>query len=84
FQKGAFADSLHHDDIRALWSHDTSKVLGRTKNNTLRLEEDDKGLRFELDLPRTTVGNDTYESVKRGDIAGVSFGFRAIQQEWEN
>lgn len=84
FQKGAFADSLSKDDIRALWSHDTSKVLGRTKNNTLRLEEDDVGLRFELDLPSTTLGNDTYESVKRGDIDGVSFGFRAINQDWEN
>ena len=30
-------------DIRALYDHDTSKVLGRVKNNTLRLESDDKG-----------------------------------------
>ena len=49
FRKGAFADSLEKDDQRFLWSHDTSKVLGRTKNGTLRLEEDDIGLRFELD-----------------------------------
>lgn len=84
FQKGAFADSLRSDDQLALWSHDISKVLGRTKNNTLRLEEDDIGLRFELDLPNTTLGNDTYESVKRSDIDGVSFGFRAEQQDWEN
>ncbi|WP_429998557.1 HK97 family phage prohead protease [Metabacillus fastidiosus] len=83
FQKGAFTESLAKHDIRALWSHDTSKVLGRTKNNTLRLTEDDVGLRFELDLPNTTVGNDTYESINRGDIDGVSFGFRAIQQHWE-
>lgn len=83
FKKGAFADSLNNDDQRFLWSHDTSKVLGRTKNDTLRLEEDNIGLRFELDLPQTSLGNDTYESIKRGDVDGVSFGFRAEDDEVE-
>lgn len=81
FRKGAFADSIGTDDQRFLWSHDTSKVLGRTKNGTLRLEEDAIGLRFELDLPSTTLGNDTYESIKRGDVDGVSFGFRMLDEE---
>lgn len=84
FQKGAFSETLANDEQRALWSHDNAKVLGRTKNNTLRLSEDDIGLRFELDLPNTTLGNDALESVKRGDIDGVSFGFRALEQDWEN
>lgn len=81
FQKGAFTESLQNDDQRFLWSHDTSKVLGRTKNNTLRLQEDDIGLRFELDLPDTTLGDDTYKSIKRGDVDGVSFGFRVEDDE---
>ncbi|MGY0692980.1 HK97 family phage prohead protease [Virgibacillus sp. FSP13] len=81
FKKGAFLESLNDDDQRFLWSHDLSKVLGRTKNSTLRLKEDDVGLRFELDLPSTTLGNDTYESIKRGDVDGVSFGFRAEDDE---
>jgi len=76
FKKGAFADSLKDGDQRFLWSHDRSKVLGRIKNGTLRLKEDDTGLHFELDLPKTTLGNDTYETIKRGDVDGVSFGFR--------
>lgn len=83
FKKGAFADSLSNDDQRFLWSHDTSKVLGRTKNNTLRLSEDDIGLRFELDLPDTTLGEDTYKSIKRGDVDGVSFGFSMISHDIE-
>ena len=83
FKRGAFADSLNSDDQRFLWSHDTSKVLGRTKNNTLRLFEDETGLRFELDLPKTTLGNDTYESIQRGDVDGVSFGFRKEDDEIE-
>ncbi|MGM7635641.1 HK97 family phage prohead protease [Bacillus sp. Hm123] len=83
FRQGAFTESLQKDDQRFLWSHDTSKVLGRTKNNTLRLVEDSIGLRFELDLPKTTLGNDTYESIKRGDVDGVSFGFNMIAQDIE-
>lgn len=83
FRKGAFAESLKNDDQRALWSHDTSQVLGRTKNNTLRLWEDDIGLRFELDLPPTTLGNDVYETIKRGDVDGVSFGFKMQKEEWD-
>lgn len=83
FEKGAFAEAIQKNDIRALWSHDKSKVLGRTKNNTLRLLEDDVGLRFEIDLPNNTLGNDTLESVNRGDVDGVSFGFRTIGQNWE-
>lgn len=81
FNKGAFADSLKNDDQRFLWSHDNSKVLGRIRNKTLRLEEDSTGLRFELDLPNTTLGNDTYESIKRGDVDGVSFGFKMESEE---
>lgn len=83
FRKGSFANSLENDDQRALWSHDTSQVLGRTKNGTLRLSEDDIGLRFELDLPNTTLGNDAYETIKRGDVDGVSFGFQKLVEEWD-
>ncbi len=83
FRKGAFTETLSKDDQRFLWSHDTSKVLGRTKNQTLRLFEDNIGLRFELDLPDTTLGDDTYKSIKRGDVDGVSFGFQMISHEIE-
>jgi len=36
-----------------------------------------------LDLPKTTLGNDTYETIKRGDVDGVSFGFIPRKQEWD-
>lgn len=83
FKRGAFSETLLTEDQRALWNHDTSNILGRVKSGTLRLEEDDVGLRFELDLPDTTQGNDIYELVKRGDIDGVSFGFKNPVQNWK-
>lgn len=83
FKRGAFTDSLTQDDQLALWSHDYSRVLGRTKNGTLRLFEDEIGLRFELDLADTTLGDDTYKTIKRGDVDGVSFGFQMVKEEWD-
>ena len=83
FAKGAFSDSLISDDQKALWNHDSNIVLGRTKNKTLALEEDSVGLRFSIMLPETTWGNDTYQTVKRGDVDGVSFGFIPSVEEWD-
>lgn len=50
---GAFSNSLRNSpDILFLSEHDVKKgLLGRTKSNTLRLAEDNIGLRFECDLP---------------------------------
>lgn len=75
---GAFATALASGaDIRALVDHDPSKLLGRTSNRTLRVGENDKGLWVSIDLPDTTYARDLAASVKRGDIRGMSFGFKA-------
>ena len=74
---GAFAASLGSGkDIRALVDHDPAKILGRTSAGTLRLGENDRGLWVSVDLPDTSYARDLAASVKRGDIKGMSFGFR--------
>lgn len=77
---GAFADTLA-DDVRALWNHDTGIVLGRTKSGTLRLHEDDTGLRIEIDPPDSASAQ--VESVKRGDVDQMSFGFKVLEDGWD-
>ncbi|MEW6771854.1 MAG: HK97 family phage prohead protease [Bacillota bacterium] len=79
---GAFTNTLKNDDIRLLVDHNPSMVLARTKNGTLKLKEDSKGLWFEAELPDTTVGRDVYTSIKRGDIDQMSFGFKVVKDRW--
>lgn len=80
---GAFARSLAAaPDVVALYDHDRRAILGRTKSGTLRLKEDQRGLKFEIDAPNTTVGRDVLEMVGRGDVTGASFAFTAKEQRW--
>jgi uncharacterized protein len=81
--QGAFSRSLQENTIKAFWNHRSDFVLGSTKNGTLRLNEDQIGLRFELDLPNNTWGNDAFESIQRGDVDGVSFGFYVRSDSWQ-
>lgn len=75
-RRGAFAKALAGGaDILALVDHNPQSLLGRTRTRTLRLEEDARGLAFEIDLPKTSVGADILELAERGDLGGASFGF---------
>lgn len=71
-------------DVRALMNHDTSKVLGRVKNGTLRLSTDQFGLNIECDLPDTSYARDVYSLIKDGYNNGLSFGFNVVKEEWKD
>lgn len=62
-------------DARALFNHDPNMLLGRAGAGTLRLSVDARGLKYEIDVPDTTVGKDVAASISRGDLAGSSFSF---------
>lgn len=80
---GAFVAAVERDDVRALWNHDPSVVLGRNRAGTLELEEDEKGLHVVIHPPDTQAGRDALTSVARGDVTQMSFSFRAIREAWE-
>lgn len=84
-KKGAFRRAIREgQDVRALRNHNPDNLLGRTTSKTLRLREDDTGLWIEVDSPDTTIGRDTVEQIRRGDLTGMSFAFIIRKEKWVN
>lgn len=79
---GAFKKTIRESDVRALINHDPNYVLGRTSSRTLRLSEDEKGLRYIITPPDTSFARDLVVSIERGDISQSSFGFTVVKDEW--
>jgi HK97 family phage prohead protease len=83
-QPGAFKSSLASGaDVLALVDHDRGKVLARTRSGSLKLQEDSKGLQFDLSLPETQSGRDVLALAERGDLGGMSFGFMVNGKDGE-
>jgi HK97 family phage prohead protease len=81
---GAFRASLASGrDVLALLDHRADVLLGRTRSGSLKLSEDSKGLRFELQLPDTAAARDVIALAERGDLGGMSFGFVATEEAWD-
>jgi len=79
---GAFRKTLSETpDVRLLVNHE-GLPMARTKNGTMRLYEDEKGLYFEANLANTTEARDLYTLVERGDVDQMSFAFRVIRQKY--
>ena len=79
---GAFEGRLN-DDVRFLINHDANLILARTTNGTLRLSVDDKGLKYEADMPNTSTARDLIELLKNGTISQSSFAFVVEDDSWE-
>ena len=84
---GAFTKTIRESDVRALFNHDVNLILGRSKPGgnkpaTLTLEEDSHGLSIGIDPPDTQTGRDLIESIRRGDVDQMSFGFEKMKDRW--
>ena len=88
--RGAFTKTLQErgtktsrDDIKALFNHDTSLVLGSKRAGTLKLSEDKTGLHYEvsldLDIPHH---RSAFLMIERGDVTNSSFGFDVLDEKW--
>lgn len=80
----AFNRTLDHGaDVRLLLNHD-GLPLARTKSGTLRLSTDDRGLKVDADLDaKSQLARDVMSAVSRGDMTGMSFGFRTIDDTYD-
>ena len=74
---GAFGKSLRQrsKDVRLYVNHNSDNVLASKRSGTLRMVEDEIGLRVEADLPNTTAANDLRELMRTGIVSTMSFGF---------
>lgn len=58
-------------------------LLARTASDTLKLAVDERGLKLVADIADTSIGNDVYQLIKRGDLTKMSFAFVANGEEEE-
>lgn len=80
-RRGAFQKSLQESDQVALWNHDSNLPLARKSAGTLKLAEDDRGLRYEIQINlANTWERDAYEAVKKRSVQGSSFTFKATRE----
>lgn len=70
-------------DVIMQYNHE-GRVFARTKNNTLSLRSDEKGLLIDADLGGTEIGRELYEEIKGGYTDKMSFGFTVRGETWEH
>ena len=82
-ERGAFKDAIGRDDVVFLINHD-GLPLARTRSGTLKLTEDDHGLKIETTLdPEDPDVKSIAGKMKRGDLDKMSFAFFPDVQEWD-
>ncbi len=82
---GAATKALKRSDIRGLYGHNSDSLLplGRQSAKTLRAKETDAGVTIEIDPPKRNPFVDALiESIERGDIREMSFGFSVKEDDW--
>jgi len=67
-------DETDMSDVIMQYDH-RGRVFARTRNNTLTVEPDDKGLFISADLGGTEIGRELYEEISGGYTDRMSFGF---------
>lgn len=72
-------------DVPFKYNHSNDNfVLARTRNKTLELISDEKGLFIRANLANITAGQDLYKLIKRGDIDKMSFGFSIAEDNYDS
>lgn len=84
-EKNAF-DGANMKDVPLKYNHsDSVPILARTRNKSLELSVDDKGLFIRAELLDTQDNIDMYKRIKAGLIDKMSFAFTVAKEgeDWE-
>lgn len=86
FAPGSLRQTLADEDIRAIYNHESSQIIGRKSSGTARFTEEEDGVWYEADPPDASWARDMLVSIRRGDVRENSFQFwveRREDQAWE-
>jgi HK97 family phage prohead protease len=75
-------DGADISDVRVLFNHDPSLILGRTKSGTARVGADSEGLWYEVDLGTSPMAQNMADAIARGDVDQSSWGFTVSGDSW--
>lgn len=82
---GAFDGVIERSDVKCYLDHNPEKgILARSRNGkgSLSLVVDEKGLQYSFDAPKTNLGDEVVEGLKRGDYSQSSFAFTVDDEIW--
>lgn len=85
-QRGSLDGVLAKSDVFALLNHDRGRgILARSKkgSGSLTLSVDEKGLKFRFEAPKTSLGDELLENIRRGEVDESSFAFSVSKDKWE-
>lgn len=85
-ERGALDGVVEKSDVFALMNHNQSRgILARSKqgNGSLTLSVDSKGLKYRFEAPKTVLGDELLENIRRGEINESSFCFDVEKDTWE-
>lgn len=75
-------DEADMTDVVFLLDH-AGRVYARTKNGTITLETDEKGLFTRTDLSKTSASRGVYEDIEAGNYSQMSFAFTVAEDRFE-
>lgn len=77
-------DNTDMSDVPLKYNHEDSHlIMARTRNKSLELTRDDKGLFIRAELIDTQSNKDIYKSIKAGLIDKMSFAFTVRGDEYD-
>lgn len=77
-------DGCNMKDVVLKYNHDDSHlILARTRNKSLQLQIDDKGLFIRAELIDTTSNRDVYKMIQSGLLDKMSFAFTVEEEKWD-
>lgn len=85
-ERGALDGVIEKSDVLALLNHNENRgILARCKNGigSLELTIDEKGLKYRFEAPKTALGDELLENIRRNEVDTSSFAFTVSKDVWE-